>query len=229
MKKKMPAVSASILSADFMHLGEEIQAVDAAGADYIHIDVMDGNFVPNITFGSKMVESIRNVTKLPLDVHLMIAPVDPHLADFIHAGASIITIHPEAGPHLHRTLSQIRRLGAKSGVALNPATPVEMISSILSEIDVILIMTVNPGFGGQKFIPYLLNKIQKVQALVAQSGYDILIEVDGGVTGENAPEILAAGADILVAGTAIFSAQKNLYPLQIKKLKGLTHHSQDPI
>lgn len=214
-----PLISASVLAADFMHFEEEIHAVEKAGADYIHIDVMDGRFVPNITFGSQLVSSIRQVTSLPLDVHLMIAPVDPHIESFAEAGASIITIHPEAGPHLHRSLSKIRSFGIKAGVALNPSTPLESIISILPALDLILVMTVNPGFGGQHYIPYMTEKIQSVRSLINQSEYPILLQVDGGITRDIAYDIVNAGADILVAGTAIFRGSAGSYKENIQRLK----------
>jgi ribulose-phosphate 3-epimerase len=195
-------IAPSILASDFARLGEEVAAIDAAGADWIHLDVMDGHFVPNITFGPPVIAALRGVTRKPFDCHLMIAPADPYLAEFAKAGADTITIHPEAGPHLHRSLQTIRGLGKKAGVALNPATPVGVLAHVLDLVDLILVMSVNPGFGGQAFIPESLEKVRQARELAG--GRDILIEVDGGVTPENAGALAEAGADVLVAGSSVF-------------------------
>ncbi|WIY51603.1 ribulose-phosphate 3-epimerase [Devosia sp. YIM 151766] len=196
-------IAPSILSADFARLGDEVKAIVDAGADYIHVDVMDGHFVPNISFGAPVMQSVRGVTDKIFDVHLMIAPVDPYLADFANAGADIITVHAEAGPHLHRSLQAIRAMGKKAGVALNPATPVAAIQHVIDDCDLVLVMSVNPGFGGQSFIPESLNKISQARALIGGRAIDL--EVDGGVSAENARAIVAAGANVLVAGSAIYA------------------------
>ena len=201
----MIKIAPSILSADFSRLGEDIQAVDRAGADYIHIDVMDGHFVPNITIGPLVVAALRKVTDKPLDVHLMIENPDLYIPEFAKAGADIITVHQEAVPHLHRTIQLIKSLGKKAGVSLNPATPVETLDVILDELDLVLVMSVNPGFGGQAFIPSALDKIRALRQRIAQRGLATELEVDGGVKLDNIREVVAAGADVLVAGSAVFN------------------------
>ncbi|WP_108458938.1 ribulose-phosphate 3-epimerase [Devosia naphthalenivorans] len=195
-------IAPSILSADFSRLGEEIAAIDAAGADYIHVDVMDGHFVPNISFGPLVMASVRKFTTKPFDVHLMIAPVDPYIAAFAKAGADIITVHAEAGPHLHRTLQAIRAEGKKAGVAINPATPVSALENVIDDIDLLLVMSVNPGFGGQSFIPAALTKLRQAHALIGNRPIDL--EVDGGITADNARAVADAGCNVFVAGSSIY-------------------------
>src|SRR5689334_14267477 len=218
-------IAPSILSADFAQLGAEVSAIAAAGADYIHVDVMDGHFVPNLTIGPMVVKALRPHTKLPFDVHLMIAPVDPYVAEFAQAGADIITFHPEAGPHPHRTIQLIKSLGKKAGLSLNPGTPLSAVDWLLPEIDLVLVMSVNPGFGGQRFIESSLNKLKELRRRIdavseAQRGRPIDLEVDGGINTDTAKVAIAAGADVLVAGTATFQGGADKYAANIAALRG---------
>lgn len=213
-------IAPSILAADFARLGEEVRAIEAAGADFVHVDVMDGHFVPNLTVGPAVIKALRGHSRLPFDVHLMISPVDPYVPEFAAAGADIITVHPEAGPHLHRTVQLVKSLGKRVGVALNPATPAEAVRHVLEEIDLILVMSVNPGFGGQRFIQGQLDKLRRLRAMIDESGRSIALEIDGGINEETAPAAIAAGADLLVAGTAVFSGGTDRYAENIRRLRG---------
>ena len=221
MTVRMPLIAPSILASDFAKLGEEAQAIEAAGADWLHLDVMDGHFVPNITIGPDIIKALRPHVGIPFDAHLMIAPADPYLEAFRDAGADIISIHPEAGPHLDRSLQHIRALGAKAGVVFNPSTPPDIIEWIMDDIDLILVMTVNPGFGGQSFLHSQLKKIERLRSMIDASGCDIVLEVDGGVTPETARLCVEAGATALVAGTAVFRGGAEHYADNIRALKGV--------
>lgn len=219
--QKPVRIAPSILSANFAALGDEVRAITRAGADYIHVDVMDGHFVPNITIGPDVVKALRKSSRKPFDVHLMISPVDPYIEAFVNAGSDIITVHAEAGPHLHRTLQLIKSFGVKAGVSLNPSTPAAAAIEVLDAVDLVLVMSVNPGFGGQKFIPATLGKIETLRAAIDETGRDIDLEVDGGVDAVTAKAAIAAGADVLVAGSATFKGGARRYAANIRRLRGL--------
>ena len=221
MTQIRPIIAPSLLASDFAKLGEEARAIEAAGADWLHIDVMDGHFVPNITLGPDIVKALRPHVKIPFDVHLMIAPADPYLEAFREAGADIISVHPESGPHLNRTLKRIRQLGAKAGVVFNPSTPPETIEWMMDEVDLILVMSINPGFGGQSFMTSQLKKIERLRDMIDATGRDIPLEVDGGVTPQTAPLCIAAGATALVAGSAVFRGGPSAYADNIRALRGV--------